>query len=474
MYLDYTLRIRSSPNVIISAFEILISLLESYMKASQVHEKLQKHLPLGSESIVVDIENSHGPYLRDAITGKDYIDFYTYFASAPIGHNHPKMHDSDFIEKLLNVAITKPSSSDFYTSYMAEFVEIFADLAMPKGMEHLFLISGGALAVENALKAAFDWKVRKNFGRIAANAKGGMQNIDGLGSKVLHFQEAFHGRSGYTMSLTNTDDARKYLYFPKFDWPRILNPKLRFPLDDEVNVEVGMAEEIAIAQIESAVHQYPGDIACLIIETIQGEGGDNHFRPQFFKELRRLADEHEFLFIVDEIQSGMGLTGKMWAVEHMGVEPDVIVFGKKSQVCGMIAGPRLDEVEGHVFDEESRINSTFGGDLTDMTRSARYLQIIKEENLVEHTAEMGKLMLDGLWALADESKGKITNVRGRGMMVAFDLPDQAERNATIARMKENGIYCLMSGNRTIRFRGMLDIPEEIINESLKIVEKSLN
>lgn len=444
------------------------------MKASQVHEKLGKHLPLGSEPIVVDIENSHGPYLRDALTGKDYIDFYTYFASAPIGHNHPKMHDSDFIEKLLQVAITKPSSSDFYTTYMAEFVEKFAEVAMPKGMQHLFLISGGALAVENALKAAFDWKVRKNFGHIAAaNGQGGMQNIDGMGGKVLHFREAFHGRSGYTMSLTNTDDARKYLYFPKFDWPRILNPKLRFPINEDVLAEVSRAEEIALAQVESAVRQYPGDIACLIIEPIQGEGGDNHFRPEFFKELRRLADEHEFLFIVDEIQSGMGLTGKMWAVEHMGVEPDLIVFGKKTQVCGMIAGPRLDEVEGHVFSEESRINSTFGGDLTDMTRSARFLQVIQEDKLVEHTDKMGKLMLAGLWNLAEGSKGKMSNVRGRGLMIAFDLPDQAQRNAMIDRMKENGIYALKSGNRSIRFRGMLDLPEEIINDSLKIVEKSL-
>lgn len=443
------------------------------MKASQVHQVLERHMPLGSEPIVVDIENSQGPYLRDALSGKDYIDFYSYFASAPIGHNHPKMHDSSFIEKLLQVAITKPSSSDFYTTYMAEFVEKFSDLVMPKSMEHLFLISGGALAVENALKAAFDWKARRNFGAIAKSGGKGMLPIDGLGGKVLHFQEAFHGRSGYTMSLTNTDDARKYLYFPKFDWPRILNPKLRFPIDDEVLTDVRRAEEIAITQIESAVRQYPGDIASLIIEPIQGEGGDNHFRAEFFQELRRLADEHEFMLIFDEIQSGMGLTGKMWAYEHMGVEPDMIVFGKKSQVCGFIAGPRIDEVEGNVFAEESRINSTFGGDLTDMTRSTRFLEIIKEDKLVEHTAKMGEIMKAGLHSLAESSKGRITNVRGLGLMVAFDLPDQAQRDQMIDSMKEKGIYSLKSGNRSIRFRGMLDLPEKIIHDSLAIMEQSL-
>ncbi len=444
------------------------------MKASEVHPQIEKYLPPGAEPIVVDLEKSHGPYLHDALTGIDYIDFFSYFASAPIGHNHPKMHDSAFIEKLLSVAITKPSSSDFYTTYMAEFVETFARVVMPADMQHLFLISGGALAVENALKTAFDWKARKNFARVSKPAPMGQPHrIDGLGTKIIHFEEAFHGRSGYTLSLTNTDDPRKYLYFPKFDWPRVVNPKLHFPLTDESLANVKKLEEIALAQIETAVKHYPGDIAALIIEPIQGEGGDNHFRPEFFTELRGLADEHEFLFIVDEIQSGMGITGKMWAVEHMGVKPDIIVFGKKAQVCGIIAGSRIDDVADNVFREESRINSTWGGDLTDMVRSARFLEIMQEDNLLEHTAKMGERMLSGLQAIADASHGIMSNVRGRGMMIAFDLPDKAARDATIERTKQNGLIALKAGQRSIRFRGMLDTPAEIIDKAVEIVEKSL-
>lgn len=442
------------------------------MKASEVHAQIAKHLPPGGEPIVVDIEGSQGPYLRDALTGKDYLDFYTYFASAPIGHNHPKMHDSAFIEKLLSVAITKPSSSDFYTTYMAEFVETFARIAMPKGMEHLFLIGGGTLAVENGLKVAFDWKVRKNFAHIR-KGNGNMLRVDGLGSKVIHFREAFHGRSGYTMSMTNTDDERKYLYFPKFDWPRVINPKLSFPITEQVLADVQRVEETAIAQIESAVRQYPGDVAALVIEPIQGEGGDNHFRPEFFKELRRLADEHEFLLIADEIQSGMGITGKMWAIEHMGVEPDIIVFGKKSQVCGIIVGPRVDEAAGNVFAEESRINSTWGGDLTDMVRSTRFLEIMEEEKLLENTAKVGERMLTGLRSLADRSHNFMSNVRGRGMMIAFDTPNKEARDKYLEKMKENGLYALKSGNRSVRFRGMLDTSAEIADKVLQIVEKSL-
>ena len=444
------------------------------MKASEVHAQIEKYLPVGSEPIVVDLDRSHGAYLHDALTGREYIDFFTYFASAPIGHNHPKMHDSAFIEKLLSAAITKPSSSDFFTTYMAEFVETFARLAMPADMQHLFLIGGGALAVENGLKTAFDWKVRKNFALVSQPASNGaLHRIDGLGSKVIHFRDAFHGRSGYTMTMTNTDDARKYLYFPKFDWPRIVNPKLRFPVTDAVLADVKRVEEIAIAQIETALQQYPGDVAALIIEPIQGEGGDNHFRPEFFAELRRLADQHEFLFIADEIQSGMGITGKMWAMQHMGVMPDIIVFGKKSQVCGIIAGPRIDNVEHNVFEEESRINSTWGADVTDMVRSTRFLEIIHEEKLLEHTASMGARLMAGLQNAADSSRKFMTNIRGRGMMVAFDVPDKPARDAMIERMKENGLYALKSGQRSIRFRGMLDTPAEIIDKAIKIVEQSL-
>jgi L-lysine 6-transaminase len=444
------------------------------MKASEVHAQIAKHLPAGSEPIVVDLERSHGAYLHDALTGKEYIDFFTYFASAPVGHNHPKMHDSNFIERLLSAAISKPSSSDFYTTYMAEFVETFARLAMPADMRHLFLISGGALAVENGLKVAFDWKVRRNFARIGQpSSNGALHRIDGLGGKVIHFREAFHGRSGYTMTMTNTDDARKYLYYPKFDWPRVVNPKLHFPVTDQVLADVKRVEEIAVAQIEAAVQQYPGDIAALIIEPIQGEGGDNHFRPEFFAELRRLADEHDFLFIADEIQSGMGITGKMWAMQHMGVMPDIIVFGKKSQVCGIIVGPRIDNVAHNVFNEESRINSTWGADVTDMVRSTRFLEIIHEENLLEHTAKMGVRLMAGLQSAADSSKKFMSNVRGRGMMIAFDVPDKPSRDAMIDRMKENGMYALKSGQRSIRFRGMLDTPAEIIDKAVKIVEQSL-
>jgi L-lysine 6-transaminase len=444
------------------------------MKPVDVHKTLSKNILVDGLSVVFDMERSHGPFFVDEISGKEYIDFFTFFASNPIGYNHPKLKDSTFLEELTLSAIHKPSNSDIYTTQMAEFVDTFRRVAMPEAMPHLFLVSGGALAVENALKTAFDWKVRKNLSRIKkSDSKESLEFYHGLGSKVIHFRDAFHGRSGYTLSLTNTADPRKHMYFPKFDWPRIVNPKLSFPITDEVLQQVKKNEEIAYSQIEAAVKQYPGDIAALIIETIQGEGGDNYFRPEFFKTLRDLADKHDFLLIFDEIQCGVGITGKMWAYQHYAVEPDIIAFGKKTHVCGIIASKRIDEVKDNVFEESSRINTTFGGNLVDMVRCTRFLKIIEEDKLLENAATMGEIMLDGLEAIAAESRDLISNVRGKGLMIAFDLPDQKLRDNMLDLMFENKLLALKSGNRSIRFRGMLDTPEEAVDQALKVVAMSI-
>jgi L-lysine 6-transaminase len=412
-------------------------------------------------------------YFVDQITGREYIDLFTFFASNAVGYNHPKFKDPDYLEKLTLSALHKPSNSDIYTTLMAEFVEKFQQMVMPDSMPHLFLVSGGSLAVENALKTAFDWKVRKNLGILGQTAGSEIGQLHGLGSKVIHFQEAFHGRSGYTLSLTNTSDPRKHMYFPKFDWPRIINPKLRYPITEEVLESVREAEEIAIAQIKTALKQYPGDIAALILEPVQGEGGDNHFRPEFIRQLRNLADEGEFLLIFDEIQSGIGITGKMWGYEYYDVEPDIIAFGKKTQVCGIIASKRVDEVENNVFVESSRINSTWGGNLVDMVRFTKVMEIIEDEKLIDHTAAMGEVMVEGLTSIAAESKEIVSNVRGKGLMIAFDLPDQEKRDLMLDSMFDNGLLAMKSGDHSIRFRGMLDTPEDAIKKALEIVAQSI-
>ena len=426
--------------------------------ADAVHESLGRHMLVDGYPFVLDLEKSHGSWLHDARTKKDYLDFFTYFASCPLGHNHPKLNDDEFRGTLATIAATKVSNSDLYTTYMAEFVETFSRVAVPEGLGHLFFISGGALAVENALKAAFDWKVKKNF------AKGLKKET---GHKVIHFREAFHGRTGYTMSLTNTDPTKTDL-FPKFDWPRIDNPKIVFPLDAHLD-ETIEAEKKAIAQIMAAIEKDGDDIAAIIIEPIQGEGGDNHFRPEFFVELRRIADENEIILILDEVQTGVCMTGKMWCHQHFGMQPDIVAFGKKTQVCGIMASDRLNEVDS-VFKVSSRINSTWGGNLVDMYRAKRFFEIIEEENLVENCVAMGDRFQGHLRTIQKNHPDLVSNARGLGLFCAFDLTDTHCRDTFVTRCIDDGLIVLKCGPRTIRFRPPINVTADEIDKAAEILE----
>jgi L-lysine 6-transaminase len=430
---------------------------------ADVHRTIARHILADGYDFVFDYEKSHGAWVHDARTGREYLDFLTFFGSNPIGYNHPKMQEPEFRRTLGRVAQLKPSNSDVYSVEYAWFVDTFGRLAKPRSMKYAFFVEGGALGVENALKVAFDWKVRRNKAKGVPGEKGGA---------VMHFREAFHGRSGYTLSITNTD-PRKTDYFPKFPWPRIDNPKLRFPVTREVEADVRAAEERALDQMRKAFADHADDVACIIIEPIQAEGGDNHFRPEFLQALQRMSREHECLFVADEVQTGIGLTGRLWAYEHFGIEPDVIAFGKKVQVGGCMAGPRVDEEPQNVFKVPSRINSTWGGSLTDMVRSARYLEIIDEDRLVENARVVGEHLLRGLTALQDELGGVITNARGRGLMIAFDLETPEARDQAHERLIESGLLLLTCGTRSIRFRPPLNLTAAEADAALEIARKAL-
>ncbi len=433
------------------------------INADEVHETLGKYMLADGYDLVYDPEESHGTYFVDKKSGKEYLDFFTFFASLPIGHNHPKLMEKSFLDRLTRAALNKPSNSDIYTTEMAEFVDTFARVAMPDEMKHLFFICGGALAVENALKVSMDWKVRKNF------AKGSTEE---RGTQVIHFKHAFHGRSGYTLSLTNTFDPRKYQYFARFDWPRIDTPKLTFPITEEVERRVELEEKESIHQIHNAVERCGDDICGLIIEPIQGEGGDVHFRPEFMRSLRKICDENELMLIYDEVQSGMGITGKMWAYQHYDTPPDIFAFGKKSQVCGIAANGRLSEVDDNCFQESSRINSTWGGNLVDMVRSQRYLEIIEEDKLVRNAHKVGSYLKDQLKAFQN-THTTVTNVRGKGLMVAFDLPSTEKRDEVFRSTYENGLLVLKSGERAIRFRPPLNVTKEEIDTAMEILDDAM-
>src|ERR1700694_5567070 len=355
---------------------------------SNVLETIEQHVLLDGFKVVIDLEKSRCSYLYDAVTGHRLIDLYGFFGSMPVGFNHPYFDREDVKRDLLRAAKVKIANSDVYSEGYAEFVDTFARVVGLPPLERYLFIEGGALAVENCLKAAMDWKVRKNM----AAGRGER------GTEILHFRHAFHGRTGYTMSLTNTD-PRKTDLFAKFDWPRVSSPHIDFSLpESKREADVIAREKKSKAEIRDKIGPSRTgdgkiDICAIIIEPIQGEGGDNHFRGEWLQTLRRICDENEMLLIFDEIQCGMGTTGRNWCCEHFGVKPDLMAFGKKVQACGVMAGPRLDEVKDNAFRLPSRLNSTWGGNLTDMVRSTHCMHIIEEEFLVENAAKVGAYFL---------------------------------------------------------------------------------
>jgi L-lysine 6-transaminase len=347
---------------------------------------------------------------------------------------------------------------------MADFVEAFGKYAVPKHFHHLFFISGGALAIENGLKTAFDWKIRKNF-------ENGRKKE--LGNQVIHFKDSFHGRTGYTLSMTNTFNQNKIKYFPKLTWPRVANPKISFPVNNKNLSDVKKLEKQSIEEINQAIEKNPDDIAALIIEPIQGEGGDNHFRNEFFVELRKICDENEIMFILDEVQSGVGLTGKMWAYQHFDFKPDILAFGKKTQVCGIMVSKRVEEIKDNVFSVPSRLNSTWGGNLVDMVRCQKYLEIIDEQKLIKNAEKQGKNLLNGLVEFEEKYPKVVSNSRGRGLMCAFDLPNTNQRDGLQKQLYSHGLIVVTCGEKTIRFRPPLIISDDEINEAIGIIDKTL-
>jgi L-lysine 6-transaminase len=429
------------------------------MAPAQVIAELEKHILVDGFKLVVDLEKSRGSRMVDAASGRSLIDFYSFFASMPVGFNHPHFDSPEVQADLLAAAKVKVANSDVYSVAFGTFVKTFARVVGMPPLDRYFFIDGGALAVENALKAAMDWKVRKNL----AAGRGER------GTEILHFVGAFHGRSGYTMSLTNTD-PRKIDLFAKFPWPRVSNPFIDFSLPEKERLQNVIEKEKQVeAQIRQIIAERGTDIAAIIIEPLQGEGGDRHFRGEWLKTLRRICDESDILLIFDEVQCGMGVTGKNWCCEHFDVLPDLMSFGKKAQVCGVMAGPRLDEVKDNVFRLSSRINSTWGGNFCDYVRSTHFLRIIEKEKLVDNARVQGAYFLTALQKLAAKHP-VITAVRGRGLLMAFDLPNREMRDRFWTGAYELGLLVLRCGDRSIRLRPVLDLRGEVIDEALEIID----
>lgn len=419
------------------------------ISADNALAELSRHVLMDGLDLVLDLERSRGSTLVDARGGEEYLDLLTFYGSLPLGMNHPGMAgDPAFLAGLTRAALHKVTNSDIYTVEYARFAATFRRVLGDPRLPHLFFIDGGALAVENALKVAFDWRAQRRGPDPAVPLE------------VLHMEGAFHGRSGYTLSLTNTARTVTARY-PGWQWPRVPVP--------------GPGAEREAVEVARRHLAERGDrIACFIAEPVQGAGGDRHLGREFLLRMQDLCHRYDVLFVLDEVQTGCGMSGAPWTYQRLGLEPDVVAFGKKTQVCGLMAGGRVDQVPEGALAVPDRLGSTWGGNTADMVRATRILEIIERDGLVDAARTKGRHLGRLLADLAAAHPALVRDVRGLGLMWAFDLPDPALRDEVLdALRRRHRVLLLPGGARAVRFRPALTIGLDELDKGVAAVDAVL-
>lgn len=377
---------------------------------------------------------------------------------------------------MINAIINRPALGNFPPEDWAEVLRTGILKVAPKGLDQVFTAMAGSDANETAYKAAFMWRRQQERGGydvdFTPEETASAMNNQAPGASqlsILSFKTGFHGRLFGSLSTTRSKPIHK-LDIPAFDWPQATFPQLKYPLEEHAE-ENAAAEQAALDEVEHLIKTYHVPPAAVIVEPIQSEGGDNHASPAFFRGLREVTKKHNVLLIVDEVQTGVGATGKFWAHEHwdLPTPPDMVTFSKKAQTAGYYFGnPELRPNKPY-----RQFNTWMG----DPARAILFREIVNEVErlgLVEHTARVGDYLFGKLEALGKKYPGQFANVRGKGQgtFIAFDNP---RRDEFLKKAKGLGINIGGSGESAVRLRPMLIFQEhhaDILIEALEKIVKS--
>jgi 4-aminobutyrate aminotransferase/(S)-3-amino-2-methylpropionate transaminase len=337
--------------------------------------------------------------------------------------------------------------------------------AAPEGHSRIVTVTTGAEAVENALKAAFAWKARRNRGGagwttddLTAVMRNEQTSANAL--TVLSFEGGFHGRTLGALSATRSKPIHK-LDFPAFNWPVVPFPASRFPLAEHAAAN-REAEARSLQAITDVLDRQGHRVAALLVEPIQGEGGDRHASPEFFRALRRLLSGREVAFVVDEVQTGLGATGTFWAHHAWLLDepPDIVTWSKKFQLGGLFLREEFLPAEPY------RIFNTFLGDPLRAAQANVILDVVERDRLVAHTVRSGARLVSGLVELGTRHPGLLSEGRGAGTFAAIDVRDPATRDQMLDRLRQRGVEAGGSGDRSIRFRPALVFGARHVDEAL--------
>ncbi|KAK5989185.1 4-aminobutyrate aminotransferase [Cladobotryum mycophilum] len=429
-----------------------------------------------SLNIMADYTKSVGNYI--ATPDGDYLlDVYAQIASIPVGYNNPSLAKAASTPEMVNAIINRPALGNFPSHDWAEILKTGILKVAPKGLDNVFTALAGSDANELAFKAAFIYRRQQERGgpdvEFTEEELESAMNNKSPGSpelSILSFKTAFHGRLFGTLSTTRSKPIHK-IDIPAFDWPQATFPQLKYPLDQHAE-ENAKIEQASLDEVEHLIKTWHNPPAAVIVEPIQSEGGDNHATPNFFRGLRALTKKHNILLIVDEVQTGVGATGKFWAHDHWNLQdpPDMVTFSKKAQTAGYYYGNQALRPN-----KPYRQFNTWMGDPARALLFRAIINEIERLDLVNHTAKVGDYLFGKLEALAAKYPEHFKDLRGKGQgtFIAFDNP---KRDAFLAKAKEFGINIGGSGANAVRLRPMLILQEhhaDILVDALEKIVKAL-
>ncbi|KAF2261668.1 4-aminobutyrate aminotransferase [Lojkania enalia] len=440
-------------------------------KSIKAIERLSKVFDTRSLNMMADYGKSYGNYLAD-LDGNVLLDVYAQIASIPVGYNNPTLLQAATSPEMASALINRPALGNFPQHDWADILETGILSVAPKGLDQVFTGQSGSDANELAYKAAFMWKRQHergghhvDFTEHEINSSMHNQSPGAPQLSILSFASAFHGRLFGSLSTTRSKPIHK-LDIPAFDWPKAPFPSLKYPLD-QYAAENAAEEQRCLAEVERLIKEWHAPPAAVVVEPIQSEGGDNHASPNFFRGLRDITKKHNILFIVDEVQTGVGATGKFWAHEHWGLStpPDIVTFSKKAQTAGYYYGN--NELRPN---KPYRQFNTWMGDPARAILFRAIIQEINRLNLVENTAATGDYLYAGLNRLAQQYTNEINNLRGKGQgtFIAWDSP---RRDEVLKKAKSIGINVGGSGESAVRLRPMLIFQKHHADIFLERLEK---
>ncbi|XP_065199488.1 4-aminobutyrate aminotransferase, mitochondrial-like [Planococcus citri] len=426
-------------------------------KTKSYIERLSKIQQSNSVQLFGDYEKSIGNYFVD-VDGNVLLDVYMQISSIPIGYNHPEIIQA--LQKLDNVkaVVNRPALGYFPgADWIHKLENVLLNVA-PKGLNHVTTMMCGSCSNENAMKNIFFWyQVQQRGGSFEfspaeqascmKNAPPGSPDLT-----ILSFKGAFHGRTLGALSTTRSKYVHK-IDVPAFDWPVATFPQYKYPLEENV-AENKKQDKNSLEEVEYLIEQQKKigkPVAGIIVEPIQSEGGDNHASKEFFQELQKITKKHKVAFLVDEVQTGGGPTGKIWCHEHFDLDgpPDIVTFSKKMQIGGYYLKPEF------IPKQPFRVFNTWMGDPGKMIILEEVLKIIRRDQLLENVKETGKVLMKGLLEYQNNYNGLIHSVRGLGTFISFDLPTSAQRDTVVNRLKNKGVLSGGCGDHAVRLRPAL-------------------